>query len=176
MLDIGCDRGYFIRHVRAVERWGIDQRDVSADLGDDITFVRGDGTTADLPEAHFGTVFMSNYLEHLPNSDAVIAQLKAARRLLAPGGRVIVLQPNIRLTKAAYWDFIDHHVALTERSLVEAGQLAGLQTERLIVRFLPYTTKGRLPVDSRLVRWYLRVPLAWRLMGQQTLWVGRQAG
>ena len=72
---------------------------------------------------------MSNYLEHLPSGDAVIAQLEVARRLLKPGGRVLVLQPNIRLVGAAYWDFIDHKVALTEKSLVEAGELAGLETE-----------------------------------------------
>ena len=60
-----------------------------------------------------------------------------------------MLQPNIRLTGAAYWDFIDHKVALTERSLVEAAELCGFETERLIKRFLPYTTKSRLPQAGR---------------------------
>ena len=40
-----------------------------------------------LPGASFGTIFMSNYLEHLPDSDAVIEQLRVARLLLRPGGR-----------------------------------------------------------------------------------------
>lgn len=174
VLDIACDRGYFIRNVRATERWATDIRDMRAALPADIRFVQASGLELDhfLPMGIFGTVFMSNYLEHLPSSKAVIDQLDVARRLLAPGGRVVIIQPNIRLTGAAYWDFIDHKVALTERSLVEAAEAAGLRTVRLISHFLPYTTKSRLPVHPTLVRLYLRVPLAWRLFAGQTLYVG----
>ena len=115
---------------------------------------------------------MSNYLEHLDSGDAVIEQLRVAAQLLRPGGRVIVLQPNIRLVGAHYWDFIDHRVALTERSVLEAAELAGLRTSELITRFLPYSTKGRLPAHPALVRAYLSFRPAWRLMGKQTLYVG----
>jgi SAM-dependent methyltransferase len=174
VLDIGCDRGHFIRFARGSERWATDVRDVAESLPDDIRFLQGSGLDLAtlLPSGHFGTVFMSNYLEHLPSQDAVIEQLRVARRLLRPNGRVIVLQPNIRLVGARYWDFIDHKVALTETSLVEAASIAGLLTEKLIVRFLPYSTKGRLPADPALVRLYLRLPIAWRLLGKQTLYVG----
>jgi SAM-dependent methyltransferase len=174
VLDIGCDRGHFIRFARGSERWATDVRDVAESLPDDIRFVQGSGLDLAtlLPSGHFGTVFMSNYLEHLPSQDAVIEQLRVARRLLRPNGRVIVLQPNIRLVGARYWDFIDHKVALTETSLVEAASIAGLLTEKLIVRFLPYSTKGRLPADPALVRLYLRLPIAWWLLGKQTLYVG----
>ena len=174
VLDIGCDRGHFIRFARGSERWATDIRDVGASLPDDIRFVRASGLDLAtlLPPRHFGTVFMSNYLEHLPSQDAVIEQLRVARELLRPNGRVIVLQPNIRLVGARYWDFIDHKVALTESSLVEAASIAGLRTEKVVVRFLPYSTKGRLPADPALVRLYLRLPIAWRFLGKQTLYVG----
>lgn len=176
VLDIACDAGYFIRHVRASERWATDIRDVSAELPADVHFVGTDGLHLRevLPPAHFGTVFMSNYLEHLESSHQVVEQLRIARDLLRPGGRLLVLQPNVRLIGGGYWDFIDHHVALTERSLVEAGELAGLRTVRLVTRFLPYTTKGRLPQDRRLVRLYLRFPPAWWVFGKQTLYVAER--
>jgi 2-polyprenyl-3-methyl-5-hydroxy-6-metoxy-1,4-benzoquinol methylase len=125
-----------------------------------------------LPAGHFGTIFMSNYLEHLESSDAVIDQLRVASELLRPGGRVMVLQPNIRLVGPRYWDFIDHRVALTERSLLEAAELAGLGTVDLVTRFLPYSTKGRLPTAPSLVRGYLRFRPAWWLLGKQTLYIG----
>jgi len=175
-LDIACDRGYFIRNVKASERWASDMRDVSSSLPPEVHFVQSDGLALAkaLPASHFGTVFMSNYLEHLASGDQVIEQLRVAGELLRPGGRVVVLQPNIRLVGPAYWDFIDHKVALTERSLVEAAETAGFQTERVVVRFLPYTTKSRLPQHPVLVRSYLRVRLAWRLLGGQTLYVGRR--
>jgi len=176
VLDIACDRGYFIRNVKADEKWASDMRDVSSSLPPEIHFIQSDGLAlADsLPKGHFGTVFMSNYLEHLASGDQVIEQFRVVLDLLRPGGRVVVLQPNIRLTGPAYWDFIDHKVALTERSLVEAAEAAGIQTERVVVRFLPYTTKRRLPQHPFLVRAYLRLPPAWRFFGGQTLYVGRR--
>lgn len=174
VLDVGCDRGDFIRYVKADEKWATDLRDVAKHLPPDVHFVHADGLSliGAVPAGHFGTVLMSNYLEHLPSAAAVAEQFAVVRDLLRPGGRVIVLQPNIRLVGAAYWDFIDHKVALTERSLVEAAEMSGFRTDRLIVRFLPYTTKSRLPQRAGLVRAYLRFPLAWRFLGGQTLYVG----
>jgi SAM-dependent methyltransferase len=174
VLDIGCDRGHFIRWVDATERWASDIRDMRAAVPEEIRFVQASGLSlADVvPNGYFGTVFMSNYLEHLDTSDVVIDQLRVVRQLLRPGGRAVILQPNIRLVGPRYWDFIDHKVALTERSLLEAAELAQLHTVELITRFLPYSTKGRLPTDARLVRAYLRFRPAWWLLGRQTLFVG----
>jgi SAM-dependent methyltransferase len=178
VLDIAADRGYFIHSIEADERWASDVRDTSADMPDDVRFLQADGLAlAEVaPTDYFDIVFMSNYLEHLGSSDAVVEQLRVAHALLRRGGRVIVLQPNIRLVGAPYWDFIDHRVPLTERSLIEAASLAGFSTQEVITRFLPYTTKGRLPARARLVRAYLRFPPAWRLLGKQTLYVGRRRG
>ena len=173
VLDVACDSGYFIRNVRAGERWAADLRDVRDELPADVHFVQADGLDLErhVPAGTFGTVFMSNYLEHLHGPEAVIEQLAVARRLLRPGGRLIVLQPNVRLVGGAYWDFIDHRVALTERSLAEAGSLAGLHEVLLVPAFLPYSTKSRLPSHPLLVRAYLRFPPAWRVLGRQTLYV-----
>lgn len=175
VLDIGCADGHFIRHIRAAERWATDLRNISNSLPNDVHFVRASGLDLGdvLPLARFDVVFMSNYLEHLLSRAEVVTQLAIAHRLLRAGGRVLVLQPNIRLVGAAYWDFIDHHVALTERSLVEAAGLAGFTTQTLITRFLPYSTLGRLPQHYLLVRAYLKIPLAWQILGKQTLYVGR---
>jgi ubiquinone/menaquinone biosynthesis C-methylase UbiE len=176
VLDLACDRGDFIRNVDARERWATDLRDVSDELPPNVRFVRADGLQLldQLASEYFDLVFMSNYLEHLPSGDAVIAQFEVVAKLLKRGGRMIVLQPNIRFAGAAYWDFIDHKVALTERSLVEAAELCGFETERLIRRFLPYTTKSRLPQTGWLVRAYLAFRPAWLLLGKQTLYVGRR--
>lgn len=177
LLDLGCDRGHFVRAIHASERWATDIRDMRSALPADVRFVRSSGLDLDaaVPVSHVGTVFMSNYLEHLDSSDAVIKQLSIARQLLVSGGRLIILQPNIRLVGPRYWDFIDHRVAMTERSLLEAAELAGLRTQKLVTRFLQYSTKGRLPSTPLLARAYLAFPPAWRIMGKQTLYVGVRA-
>jgi 2-polyprenyl-3-methyl-5-hydroxy-6-metoxy-1,4-benzoquinol methylase len=177
VLDIACDRGTFIRNIVARDKWAVDLRDVRRHLPPEIHFLQADGLTLTdvLPNGAFDLIFMSNYLEHLASSHAVVRQLEVVRQLLSPTGRVLILQPNIRLVGAAYWDYLDHHTALTERSLVEAAEIAGLATVELITRFLPYTSKSRVPRHPALVRAYLAFPPAWRLMGRQTLYLGRRA-
>ena len=114
VLDIACDRGYFLRWVHARQRWGSDIRDMRASLPADVQFVHVSALEleSEVGSQRFGTIFMSNYLEHLFSRDVVVEQLRVAARLLLPGGHVIVLQPNIRLVGHRYWDFIDHHVAV----------------------------------------------------------------
>jgi SAM-dependent methyltransferase len=178
VLDIACDRGLFINNIVAARRVASDIRDVRSSLDSDVEFVLSDGLTlADrVAGGSLDCVFMSNYLEHLASSADVLRQLQVAATLLKPGGRVIVLQPNIKLVGPAYWDFLDHKTPLTDKSLVEAAEIAGFHTEQVIVRFLPYTTKSRLPQHPNLVRAYLALPLAWRFLGKQTLYVGRRIG
>ena len=176
VVDIACDLGYFIRNVRAAERWATDIRDVEGSLPEDVHFVRASGLDlADvLPNNHFDLAFFSNYLEHLPSTEAVLQQLRVTYSILKPGGRVLILQPNIRLIGGAYWDFIDHQTALTDKSLAEAAAMAGFTPKKVIARFLPYTTKSRLPQHPLLVRAYLAFPPAWRFFGKQTLYLGEK--
>lgn len=178
VVDIACDLGYFIRNVRARERWATDIRDVGAALPSDVHFIRASGLDlADvLPNDSFDVAFFSNYLEHLASTEAVLEQLRVAHALLKPGGRVLILQPNIRLIGGSYWDFIDHQTALTEKSLAEAATMAGFTTRQVISRFLPYTTKSRMPQHPLLVRAYLNFPPAWLLLGKQTLYLGEKTG
>ena len=176
VVDIACDLGYFIRNIHARERWATDIRDVGSSLPGDVHFVRASGLDlADvLPNDSFDVAFFSNYLEHLPSTEAVLEQLRVTFAVLKPGGRVLIMQPNIRLIGGAYWDFNDHQTALSEKSLAEAATMAGFKTRQVITRFMPYTTKGRMPQHPLLVRAYLKFPPAWLLLGKQTLYVGEK--
>jgi SAM-dependent methyltransferase len=176
VVDIACDLGYFIRNVRAAERWATDIRDVGGSLPKDVHFVPASGLDLAevLPNDYFDLAFFSNYLEHLPSTEAVLQQLRVTFSILKPGGHVLILQPNIRLIGGSYWDFIDHQTALTEKSLAEAAVMAGFKTDKVITRFLPYTTKSRLPQHPLLVRAYLAFPPAWLVFGKQTLYLGEK--
>jgi len=93
VVDIACDVGYFIRNIRAGERWATDIRDVGEALPSDVRFVHASGLELAnvMPNSHFDVAFMSNYLEHLSSTEAVVDQLRVAWSLLRPGGRVLVL-------------------------------------------------------------------------------------
>jgi hypothetical protein len=84
--------------------------------------------------------------------------------------------PNIRVAGGAYWDAFDHVVPLTERSMAEALELAGFETETSIARFLPFTMVDKKPPPSALIRLYLRLRPVWRVMGAQFLVVATKPG
>jgi len=105
----------------------------------------------------------------------VLAVLREVHRLLSDEGSFIIVQPNIRYAYRRYWDFFDHHVPLSHISLSEALRITGFRIERCRARFLPYTTKSRLPQAAWLVRLYLACPPAQWLLGQQMLIIARRA-
>jgi hypothetical protein len=57
---------------------------------------------------------------------------------------------------------------------VEGLEINGFVVAQVIDRFLPYTTKSRLPKSLFLIRLYLRLPFLWRLFGQQSFIVSRK--
>ncbi|MEP7042433.1 MAG: methyltransferase domain-containing protein [Dokdonella sp.] len=171
VVDIGAGYCEFINNIRAGSKIAVDLNpDVRRFAAPDVRVVNAPCTAiGELAAASVDVVFMSNFLEHLPNKQAVLDTFREAHRILRNDGRVIVLQPNIRFLPGEYWDFFDHHTPLTDRSLVEGLQLAGFEPTVVYPRFLPYTTKSRLPKAAFFVRLYLKFPLAWRVLGKQAL-------
>ncbi|MFT5484731.1 MAG: SAM-dependent methyltransferase, partial [Halieaceae bacterium] len=126
-----------------------------------------------LEDDSLDVVFTSNFLEHLSTKSKIEDTLDQARRCLKPGGKIILIGPNIRYVPGAYWDFWDHHIALSERSVVELLELKNFSTETVTPRFLPYTmSDGKQPAIA-LVKLYLRLPFLWPLFGKQFLVVAK---
>jgi SAM-dependent methyltransferase len=178
VLDLGCGYGEFINHIRCARKYAMDLNpDAPKFLRPEVTFLEQDCATPwPLADGSLGAVFTSNFFEHLPSKDALGRTLDEVKRCLAPGGRLIAMGPNIRYLAGSYWDFWDHHLALTDLSLEEALVTRGLEVDERIAKFLPYTmAKGRnYPVF--FLRAYLRLPFAWPLFGKQFVVVGRKAG
>ena len=68
-----------------------------------------------------------------------------------------------------YWDFYDHYLPLSHLSIAEGLRMAGFRIEENIPRFLPFTMNNRAPTHDILIRTYLAIPLAWKLLGKQFL-------
>lgn len=176
VLDVGAGFCHFVNQIRAKRKIAIDANPAVRAYADPAVevLITGDLTLPSIPDGGADHVFISNFLEHLSTSADVIALLRTVQAKLAPGGSVLILQPNFRFTGAAYFDFIDHKVVLTDKSLIEALEVAGFRVVYLAKRFLPYTSKSKLPRTPWLVRLYLALPFLWRVFGQQTFVVAEK--
>jgi SAM-dependent methyltransferase len=177
VLDLGAGYCDFVNNVRAARR-------VAVDLNPDMPRFAAPGVEAHLlplervgeavAPASVDMAFASNVFEHVRGPDALLEILGGVRAALKPGGRLVVMQPNVRLVGGAFWDFFDHTLPLTEKGMVEALTVAGLRVVECRARFLPYTTKSRLPQWPFLVRLYLALPPAQWLLGKQMLVVAER--
>ena len=176
VVDLACGYGEFINHIKAARKYGVDANpDAPKFLGPDVEFClsRADKIDA-IGDAMADVVFTSNFLEHLKTKDECDLVLAEVLRILKPGGRFIVMGPNIRYLASQYWDFYDHYLPLSHLSLEEGLVQAGYEIESIIARFLPYTTRSALPQHPALIALYLKLPFAWRILGKQFLVIGRR--
>jgi ubiquinone/menaquinone biosynthesis C-methylase UbiE len=178
ILDVGCGFGEFSRHIHCHRKIAVDLNpEAGRLLPSDVEFHCCSAMEMPMIDDEcIDVAFSSNFLEHLPSKNAVSETLFEIYRTLRPGGIYIALQPNIRFTYDQYWDFWDHHTALSDRSCSEAFSQAGFEVIRLIPKFLPYTTKSRLPTHPLIVRVYLALRPIWTLFGKQFLIVGKKPG
>jgi SAM-dependent methyltransferase len=170
VVDLAAGYCEFINNIEAKRRIAIDLNPDTKKYADKKVEVFITSSTK-LPRTlndKADVVFVSNFFEHLDSKHELLETLAAIKSLLKKNGRLMILQPNIRLTKEAYWDFVDHSLPLTEKSLTEALTLSGYDIELLKTRFLPYTTSSRLPISSFLIRIYLKLSIVQRLVGKQT--------
>ena len=176
VLDIGAGYCEFINNIRCAVKYAVDLND------DAVNFANSDVrifncSSMDLSifaDSLVHVAFMSNFLEHLRSKEEVIRTLSEIHRVLTSDGIIMILQPNIRYLYKEYWDFFDHHIPLSDKSLTEVLQIAGFKIEKVFPKFLPYTTKSKLPQYPFLVKVYLEIPIIWKIMGRQMFILGRK--
>lgn len=176
VLDLAAGYCEFINNIHCKKKIAVDLNEkTKAMAAKNVTVYQALSTN--MPKSLTGkvdVVFTSNFFEHLDSKNELIDTLKEVHRVLKPNGKIMVLQPNIRLVGNKYWDYVDHTLPLTERSLFEALYLTGFAVTYQKVRFLPYTANSNIPASPLLIRLYLRLPFVQFLMGKQTFVVAEK--
>ena len=94
LLDVGCGRGFLLEKLAQAGLSGLAGVDVYDDVASDsFTYSRGD-VTQRLPfdDATFECVVAGEIIEHVPDPDSLLREI---RRVLVPGGTLLVSTPNM---------------------------------------------------------------------------------
>jgi SAM-dependent methyltransferase len=176
VLDLASGYGEFSNNIQAARKIAIDiNPDAKQFLPNDVEFHSGSATDIRGVESDTAdVVFTSNFLEHLRTKEELDRVFLEILRILRPGGKFIVMGPNIRYLTEQYWDFYDHHLPLSHLSVEEGLVQSGFEIDTVRARFLPYTTRSALPQNSFFVSTYLKLPVLWQVFGKQFLVVGRK--
>lgn len=161
VLELGAGYCDWINNVRAARR-------VAVDVWPELPAHTAPGVEAmvldisqglhALGDASFDVVLASNLLEHFA-PDAAAEVVGDVARVLRPGGRFIVIQPNFRYAWRRYFDDYTHRSIFTDVSLPALLRAHGFEIVDVTPRFLPYSMQGvRLPIARWLVQAYLMSP------------------
>jgi len=174
VVDLGAGYCDFINAVKAKRRVAIDISDESVNYcHPDVEFHRSSVLDLSaLADASVNVVHASNLLEHFDDDDLGVL-IAEVYRILAPNGRLILLQPNYRLAYKYYFDDYTHkkvwtHVSL--RDFLTANRFTAVADH---ARFLPFSMKssGAMPVIPIVIRAYIHSP--WKPFAGQMLLISQ---
>lgn len=142
LADVGCGGGFFAA-AAAAGGWaavGLEPSEEAAGLArrQGVAVVRGCLEALPFADSHFDAITMFDVVEHVFSPAACLAE---ARRLLVPGGRLLIEAPNMagwlpRLLGARHPSVRppEHLTYFTPHSLRRLLERNGYQVERLLVR------------------------------------------
>lgn len=143
LLDIGCGVGDFLLQVKKLgwEVMGIEPSEQAANIAQSrLGFTPLIPTDYEkLPDQSFDVITMWHVLEHV---DDLKSQTKELKRLLRPGGRLVIALPNYQSFDCQYyndkwaaWDVPRHLNHFTQdclQGILNANDFKYLDTQRLI--------------------------------------------
>ena len=164
VVDLGSGYCDFINNVSAQRKYAID---ISPELskfagGSVIKINRGGWNFYEIPDISVNVVHASNFLEHFGDKE-LEKIMKEIKRILELKGKLILMQPNYRLSAKNYFDDPTHKKIFSDTSL--EGFLLSHNFKILLKmpRFLPFSMHSNSPLIPDfllplIVRAYIHSP------------------
>lgn len=140
LLDVGCGNGIFLDQMKQLgwEVMGVEPDGGAASVAVKkfgLEVFQGSLKEAKFPNGHFHAITLNHVLEHVLDP---IELLKECRRVLRPGGKLVVATPNIRSLGAhvfgEYWRGFEvprHLFLFSTRALRACAKAAELDIQEL---------------------------------------------
>jgi ubiquinone/menaquinone biosynthesis C-methylase UbiE len=146
ILDIGCAAGDFISvNPSIIEGIDIDQNNLqrASERGFKVNNIDIEkGEMKQLESGKYRGILGSQIIEHLSNPLVFLIEIK---RILKPGGKVVILTPNCPYAlNHAFWDDYTHKHPFTKRSLRMIAYDAGFRDIVIYENFRPIFGMGFL--------------------------------
>src|SRR4029078_1827912 len=118
VLDVGAGYCDFINNIKAKKKIALDYSPDSKQHAEkDVETIESHVTDMSrLTDNSLDVVFASNLLEHLTDDELVVT-ISEMKRVLKKEGRLILMQPNYRLSAKHYFDDPTHKKIFTDASL-----------------------------------------------------------
>lgn len=175
VLEIAAGHCEFINAIRARRKIAIDINEdtrLFADKNVEVHLTLSTDLSV-IADEEIDVIFISNFFEHISREE-ILLTVRECFRCLKRGGKLMILQPNIRFIAQDYWMFYDHITPMDDRALCELLELCGFDIALQLPRFLPYTTKSRLPRATFFIKLYLRLPFLYKVFGGQAFVIARK--
>jgi SAM-dependent methyltransferase len=160
VVELGAGYCDFINQFPAVRKIAFDLNPEMAKFAaPEVELRTGEATTLPGIKAEsVDLVFASNFLEHL-RQEELDTLLPRIRNVLAPGGRLVLIQPNYRLCADRYFEDPTHQTVFDDASIVTLLTTHAFDVIRLEPGVLPFSMRSRLPQWGCLTRLYLCSPV-----------------
>ena len=156
VLDLGAGYCDFINNIEAKKKVAVDSdHSTGRFCNNDVKFFNQKVTDIEFEDESFDIVFASNLLEHL-NDEELEILISKIRKILKPGGKLIVIQPNYHYAFREYWDDYSHKKAFSHISLSDLLTSKNFMIIRLEKKFLPFSFKSIFPKSYFLTKLYLK--------------------
>jgi ubiquinone/menaquinone biosynthesis C-methylase UbiE len=164
VVDLGAGYCDFINNVKTKRRYAVDTSpELKKYAGENVEIINKTAwDLSGISSDSVDIVHASNLFEHFTDEELekTMAEIK---RILKKGGKLILMQPNYRLTYKNYFDDPTHKKVFSDKGMESFLIFHDMKIILKMPRFLPFSMKSKPPVPTGvlpfLVYLYIHSPI-----------------